>query len=438
MTYRIVGLTLSLAALLFGAAYTVLPSSLVVVRAINLIGWDETVALSERGRGEVLKALFTAELMAALPWLLLGVSLAMMLRIGLRMWQREPAPPASAKVVDPAGVEVELFGATFDHVPAMSRVKLAPMPASTLPAGATELQRQAFAAIAAVEGIPADVQGAHRESLLNHTRRIYDKAVELYGAASLEATAAVLHDLGKLLTYERRDGKWVETYPFHDNLTLIVMKRLPAFWRLTPDERARISSAMNVLCTKQTPADLEPELRTAVNAVRALDHGATRIEKAVADAPAAPAATEVDFSALCAAVRELPADMGSWNVNGRLRDAAPVEGWWLPDEPALLLPASRIRAWLARRVEPAMAQQLNLAQASTGTHAADAPIADALRNEGLLAEVVLGQQIRSGWWRSAVGRDQRTTVAALRGDRVPIAVSSRWGKPQKEVVLEPL
>jgi len=82
--------------------------------------------------------------------------------------------------------------------------------------------------------------------------------------------------------------------------------------------------------------------------------------------------------------------------------------------------------------------QLNLAQASTGTHAADAPIADALRNEGLLAEVVLGHQIRSGWWRSAVGRDQRTTVAALRGDRVSTAVSSRWGKPQKEVVLEPL
>jgi hypothetical protein len=436
MTYKVAVLSLSLALLLFVAAYLTVPAATIAVRSVNLLGAQETVQLAEHGRGAVLRALYAAELLVAVPWLVLGGALAIGLRLALGFWQREPTTLESVKVIDEAGVEFEMLGESFEHVPALSRMALAPLAVDALPTDATELQRQAFAAIAAVPSIPADTQGKHACSLFEHTRRVYGKAAERYGARSLEADLAALHDVGKLLCYANRAGSWVQTYPYHDNLALVVAARLPAFWRLPPEERARLSSALTVLCTRQTPSDLDPELRQAINACRALDRGATQIEKSLAQANAPEA--EADFSVLCAAIRSLPEDLGNWNVNGVLRTAAAAEGWWLPDEAALLLPATRIRAWLASRLAPQLAEQLNLAHASTASHAADAPIADALRNEGLLAEVVQSQKLQQGWWRSVIAREAGVIVAALRGDRLPSSMTARWGKPRKEILLEPL
>lgn len=436
MTYKLVVLSLSLMLLIFLAAYGTLPAGHLTVRSVDLLGPQQTEVLAASGRSALLRALAAAEFVAALPWLLIGAALSLTLRLALGLWQRVPPAPVSERVTDEAGVEFEMFGETFDHVPALSRMPLAPAIGLTLPHNATPLQRQAFAAVAAAPGIPADTQGAHGCSLVEHTARVYLKAVAIYGAPSLEADLAVLHDLGKLLAYVRQDGRWVALYPFHANLTLVVAGRLPAFWRLRPDQRARLASALTVLCTRQTPSDLDPALRKAINACRALDRGATSIEKALRGAPTAEG--EVDFTQLCAALRKLPEELAEWNINGVVRSAAPVEGWWLPDDNALLLPAARVRAWLAQHVPASMARQLNLTQASTSTHSADAPIADALRNEGLLAEVVQSQHLKHGWWRIVIARQTGSFVAALRGDRIPDALKSRWGKPRKEITLEPV
>lgn len=437
MTYRIVWLSFALMLVIVGVAYVSLPPAGLAIRSVSMLGADATLALAEQGRGAALNALLQAELAAATPWFALGIALALVLRMALRLWQREQPSPTSVKVVDAAGIEVELYGAAFDHVPVMSRMPLRPLPDARFKPGASDLEMQALAAIAAVDGIPADTRGAHKETLLQHTLRVYDKACELYGPGSLQAIAAATHDIGKLLAYKEHGAAWIEIYPFHDNLTSIVLSRLPAFWRMPLRERTQVATVISVLCSGQTPADLDPELRDAVNACRALDRGATAIEKRVAAGSREPA-PEIDFIALCAALRALPNDLADWNINARLREGAAADGWWLPDEKILLLPDFRIRNWLARQVSTDMGQQLNLAQPSTGTHAANAPITEALRNEGLLAEVVQGMAMKSGWWRATHARSQSSVVAALRGDRFAPALAERWGKPKKEALLEAL
>lgn len=269
MNARIAWLAASLAVLLIVTAHGVLPSRVVAMRAADLLGIASTLAAAERGNGALLQQLLIGELLAAAPWLALGAVLALLLRVVLRRWQSDACPPHGRPVVDVAGVTLELRGAAFDHVPAHDMLALAPMPATRLPRGASELERQAFAALTIAATLPVDPRQSTL-TLLQRAQDHYDVAVRLHGAGSLVAIGVVACELGWLIARQERAGQWIEVHPWPDRLAMLALARLPAYWQLTAAERARIGALVDYVCTEQTPQHAEPELRDALNTLRQL------------------------------------------------------------------------------------------------------------------------------------------------------------------------
>lgn len=269
MSARIGWLAASLAALLTLAAHAALPSRVVALRATDLLGVGPTLVAAERGSGALLQQLLMMELIAAAPWLTLGAVLALLLRVALRRWQGDERQPQGRSIVDAAGVVLQLRGAAFDHVPARHTLALAPMPATRLPRGASELERQAFAALTAAATVSFDAQQPGL-TLLQRVQRCYDAAVRQHGAGSLVAIGTAVCDLGWLIACEQRDGQWVDVHPWPDHLATLALARLPAYWQLSIAERARINALIDYLGTQQTPLHAEPELRDALDALRRL------------------------------------------------------------------------------------------------------------------------------------------------------------------------
>lgn len=269
MSARIAWMAASLAGMLIIAAHATLPSQVIALRAADLLGHAPTLAAAERGGTALLHRLLLGELLAAIPWLSLGALLALLLRLILQRWQTGERLPQGQSIVDHAGVALRLDGAAFDHVPAHFMLALAPMPATRLPRGASELERQAFAALSAAD---TPLAGALHSglTLLQRAQGRYDAAVRQHGAGSLVAIAAAVCDLGALIAGEHRSGQRVDLHPPADHLALLALARLPACWRLAPAERARICALVDYLGTQQTPLHVEPELQHALNALRRL------------------------------------------------------------------------------------------------------------------------------------------------------------------------
>lgn len=320
MSARIVWLAASLAVLLILAAHATLPSRVVALRATDLLGIAPTLVAAERGNGALLQQLLMMELAAAAPWLALGAVLALLLRAVLRHWQSDERQPQARSIVDVAGVALQLRGAAFDHVPTHHMLALAPMPATRLPRGASELERQALAAlaVAAAESFCAQQPGL---ALLQRAQRCYDAAVRQHGAGSLVAIGAVVCDLGWLIACEQRDGQWVDVHPRPDHLATLALPRLPAYWQLSSAQRARISALVDYLSTRQTPLHAEPELRHALIALRRLREAPVLVASG----------SEPDANGTVAQPRQLGSALATTALGGAWLLAAAV--------PAMVLPA---------------------------------------------------------------------------------------------------
>lgn len=275
MSARIVWLAASLAALLIVAAYMVLPAQVVALRAADLLGTEPAVAAAARGHRVLVQQVLSGELLAAAPWLMLGAALALSLRVVLRHWQRsEGRRPRSRPIVDAAGIALELRSTAFDHVPAYDVLALAPMSATRMPRGASALERQAFAALAAAS--PPDAQRPG-PALLQQAQRRYDAAVGQYGAGSLIAIGAATRDLGWLIARDRCAGRWHEAHPWPEHLTTLALARLPVYWQLNTSDRARISALVDYLATGQTPLDAESALLQALHVLRGQQPSPARV-----------------------------------------------------------------------------------------------------------------------------------------------------------------
>jgi len=262
MSARIAWLAASLAVLLIAAAHVLLPARVVALRAMALLEIGQAVTAAALGHPMLLRQLLVGELLAAAPWLMLGAGSALLLRFALRRWQPgEEGRRCGRPIVDPAGIALELRDAALDHLPLRGTLALASMPATRMPHGASELERQAFAALS----VDAGRYGA---SLLQQMQCRYDAAVRQYGAGSLVAIGAAASDLGELIAQERCVARRREAHPCRAQLTMLALARLPAYWQLHAPERARIGALIDYLGTGQTPVDAEPDLRCALDVLR--------------------------------------------------------------------------------------------------------------------------------------------------------------------------
>ncbi len=433
MTLRLLLLACVVALAMYLTAWAAMSPRMLADRLVDAFGPDAAVRLAQQGTASSIAAVWLSGLRTAMPFVAIGAAVGAVLRLWLGWWRGRQRNNGTITVTDRAGVAFTMIGAPFDHSPRLHLFAIDAAAARAAPKGSSPLEREALGAMAAI-GTPADVVGAHGTSLLEHTRTVHAEAVKRFGAGSYEALGAVLHDLGKLLAYQRDEhGNWYQQHPRHDFLTTAALMRLPAYWALPTPERNRITLLVSMITTEQIPVDAPPELRRATVAARAADRRTTAAEKSAHAAQSGA----IDMVVLCEALRELPAQLAGWNINGAARAAFPEDGWYLPDEDVVLLPDHKVRAWLQHRVDSVLAQQLGLDRPASGLHSANDPIAEACRLEHLIADAVGNVSAPTGWYQAAIGRERRAAVLALRAGSVASDVKSKWGAPRKEVRLAP-
>lgn len=361
MTARIAWLSASLAALLILTAHVVLPAQVIAVRATELIGMEATLGAAERGDVALGRRLLIAELTAAAPWLAVGAVLALLLNGLLRRWQNDGRRPNDRRIVDVARVALTIRGEVFDHSPALDWLPLASMPATRLPRGCTELERQAFAALAAAATLPVDLRWPE-PTLLQRTRRRYDVAVQQYGAGSLAATGAAICELGWLIAYTQRAGQWIEVHDAPEHLSLIALARLPAYWQLGAPERARIGALVDHICNRQVPLNAEPDIRDALAALAQMCEAGDPPERGIRrpDAAAAlciaPAPSRRRGGAVACAAMSIVACTSAWSPPARAQDAPtsrPRHEAMLPQRVGdVIVDAAVMPVWRVPSVEP--------------------------------------------------------------------------------------
>jgi hypothetical protein len=406
MTARLSALTLSFGLMLLAVACWLQPAGWMAVRAVDLLGAEGAVRAAQAGRPALLLQVLARELLVAAPWLVAGTVVAALLRALLARWQS--ASPAPQRVVDMAGVEYTLAGYGFSHAPAYGRLPLAPMPASVLPAGSGELERQAFAALAASASGVATYAAARAE---------HAATVSATGAGSPAAIVAVARHLS-LLPSPSGEGRPLLT-------AQAAVARLPAFWRLAPAERDRVAAALALRAGAQRPWEIDDEL-AAADRCRPLQEP-RRVE--AASGVFLPAEADPVREALISVLHRLPDELPSWNINGSRQRHAPVDAWWLPDDAVLLLPATRLRRWLVPRLPGAAAATLALAVPSIDAHASDAALEKALRAVGLVAQA-------NAWCRLRIGGSTRGRVASIVAAAWPPALTASWGAPPRGLCVE--
>jgi hypothetical protein len=410
MTMRLAALALSLGGLLLVAACWLQPPGWVAVRAVEVLGGDAAAHWAQQGRPVLLLHLLAREIVLALPWLAAGMALALSLRALLARWQAGASFDAAQRVIDAAGVEFTMAGCGFSHAPNYGRLPLAPMPASQLPPGAGEFERQAFAALAAVPEVARAAETARAE---------YAAAVADAGPAALPTIVAVARHLG--------DAARSADVAHAGVSAAIAATRLPAFWRLPAAGRDRLITALALRGGAQRPVDLDSELAR----IAARFESAERCGPSSSSSPGCAATgREAVNAALVAALSGLSGDLPSWNVNGNRQRHAPVEAWWLTREAALVVPAARLRRWLSQRMTAQELAELRLDMPSTGAHPSDAAIEAALRAARLAGGAPVWRLLR-------IDSMPRGRVVVLTASSAwSAAVTARWGEPPRTLNLE--
>ena len=151
----------------------------------------------------------------------------------------------------------------------------------------TPFENEAISILAAHREWPADVDGYHQETLMKHSIEVWKRVAKAVKANQYEqesetaATArslAIIHDIGKILAYQKKDGKWIKTSNKHEQMGLLVMRSMNAFWGMRLENRKNLEKAAAILLNGDTPVETSAVVDFAVKTVQASDMSATAEE----------------------------------------------------------------------------------------------------------------------------------------------------------------
>ena len=151
----------------------------------------------------------------------------------------------------------------------------------------TPFENEAISIFAAHKKWPADVEGYHHETLMKHSIAVWKHAAKVVEAnqyeqeseaAAIVRSLAIIHDIGKILAYQEKDGKWIKTSNKHEQLGLLVMRSMDSFWGMRLESRKMLEKAAAILLNGDTPVETGAIVDFAVKAVQTADMSVTAEE----------------------------------------------------------------------------------------------------------------------------------------------------------------
>jgi predicted HD phosphohydrolase len=132
----------------------------------------------------------------------------------------------------------------------------------------------------------AYVGPGHQGTLLEHSVHVLEGTLlrEETAEEPLLPVAAIAHDLGKIITFQKNsEGEWVRT-GWHDKASARILATLPSWWRLPPDERLALDFAIRYdHSSRDMPFPKNDQIRRRALKLQGLlsqaDRAATEAEK---------------------------------------------------------------------------------------------------------------------------------------------------------------
>lgn len=383
-----------------------------------------------------------------MPYLVIGGSVGVACHVALFIRRRSLTKMSSQVNVksDRFGVKVSMLNAPLEHDPDRLDLQYGVVNLHRLPKGISPLEIDALRLLAAYPSVPADVDGIHGSTLAEHSFNAWKVACERHQAGSLQAKLALLHDLGKLRAYSQSDKSiWIRQ-GMHRAAALQVVRDFPSFISMPPKERGQLMMLMTALLTNYIPVDMSEEDRAVLRSARHADFKATDAEKHAQPMNSDGVNEEVNSDEPEEAVTldaegvyELLKDsvaiiLGEMNINRAVDANATLEGFYLPELKALLLPEQWLRHHIAKSLPQEITTRLDLTQKGTkGKHPARELIVDVAYLLFETFDVFGDKEPTDGTFNIQTAIRVVEDVIAIKADQLPDALKTKWGKWNYEI-----
>ena len=231
---------------------------------------------------------------------------------------------------------------------------------------------------------PADPRGFHADtSLRDHSWHITEKLVEGTEGHPLARVLGLAHDIGKVLAYRRKKGKWTTTTGNHERLSMVVMRMLPEYQALPKKEQQDIKQVLTYTPTRRRrpKGEITEEQQTLIRALRIADGLGTNQERSQAQERASSDVVQERLAAT------LPTVLQEIRVN-QAQEGKPPNGFACSTRGIVAIMEKALREKLAEVAPQDLARPLSLeSQRPQGkVHPATKAVVQYLREEGLLLE----------------------------------------------------
>lgn len=263
-------LTLSIAVSL-AIGYAMTPASTLAVELLQAFGEPRLKEFAARGAPRAYLALTGNKAMLLLPWIVAGVAIAILARVGLWLWVKPQAIPKKITLRDEAGGTVTMYASPLSHDPGIRFFKThADGPKLE---GASEFENELFQLIASYHGMPAraDFDSSSDTLLVDHVRSAYAHVIGTHSPGSLAAALVIAHQCGKVTVYEEKSGRWTASSDKFAQQSLVLVRQVRSFYHLVPAFRMELMRALQILASNNVPIDLPEDVREIIRAVRIAD-----------------------------------------------------------------------------------------------------------------------------------------------------------------------
>lgn len=232
-----------------------------------------------------------------------------------------------------------------------------------------------------------DPAGHHATvGLFEHSKAVMTRMAE-QSQHPLARVVGWSHDIGKLLAYEYKGGKWHSKSKRHDRMSGEIVRHLPEFWKLSEMDRRTLSRVLSYSHAEKLPMTLSDEARELISALKIADGISTRNDKATSKQALGQDAVKKAVQAALQVV------IPTLNINDMKKNGK-AAGWTIEGVSYVAVTESAVRESIGPHLEHRIAQlvQADVSIEGNREHPLTRAIVDALREQNLLIERYGGSQ----------------------------------------------
>lgn len=245
----------------------------------------------------------------------------------------------------------------------------------------------------------------------------------------LARAVGLAHDIGKLLAYEHKDGKWVSKSSRHDRLSGEIVRHLPEFHELEEADRRTLSRVLSFAHSKALPRTLSSESRELISALKIADGLSTADDRQTSHKALETESIQQSVSDL---VRQIIPELNINNYMGREH----TDGWTVEGVEYVAVLESKLRQLVAERLPHRIAQTLQayVPVESTNDHPMTKALVNSVQSMGIhMTSIGTGEgkvTAHEGLFDIKAGRQKFVDVILIDKEKLVGPLESdvkRWG-----------